>query len=81
MTGRAGSAHAVCYHRRPLQRGHRGMKVLLTGATGQVGWELQRCVPAGIELDAAWRACLHLIIADGVALLNSTIFARELRDC
>ncbi|MBP8926426.1 MAG: dTDP-4-dehydrorhamnose reductase [Pseudomonadales bacterium] len=40
------------------------MKVLLTGATGQVGWELQRCVPAGIELDAAGRAAIDLAADD-----------------
>ena len=40
------------------------MKVLVTGATGQVGWELQRCVPAGIELDVAGRAGIDLAADD-----------------
>lgn len=36
------------------------MKVIVIGAGGQVGWELQRTVPAGVELDALGRAALDL---------------------
>jgi len=36
------------------------MKVLITGAGGQVGWELQQTVPAGIEIIALHRTDLDI---------------------
>jgi dTDP-4-dehydrorhamnose reductase len=43
------------------------MRVLVTGATGQVGWELQRCVPEGVELDAVGRDTIDLAGTDVLA--------------
>jgi dTDP-4-dehydrorhamnose reductase len=40
------------------------MKLLLTGATGQLGWEMQRCAPAGVELVATDRAALDIAAPD-----------------
>jgi dTDP-4-dehydrorhamnose reductase len=48
-----------------------GMKVLLTGAHGQLGWELQRMVPVGVtlmalgsgELDITDQACVARVVA------------------
>ncbi|MBF0218684.1 MAG: dTDP-4-dehydrorhamnose reductase [Gammaproteobacteria bacterium] len=36
------------------------MRVLLTGADGQVGWELQRQTPLGVTLDACGRQALDI---------------------
>lgn len=36
------------------------MRVLVTGASGQVGWELLRCVPSGVECDAIDRSVIDL---------------------
>ena len=44
------------------------MKVLITGAGGQVGWELQRTVSTGIEITALHR--VELDIADQAAVLS-----------
>ncbi|GAB4129349.1 MAG: dTDP-4-dehydrorhamnose reductase [Sideroxydans sp.] len=41
-------------------------RILLTGANGQVGWELQRTCPAGIELIALTREQLDLTDADAI---------------
>ena len=43
------------------------MKVLITGAGGQVGWELQQTVPADIELIALQRADLDISDRSAVA--------------
>jgi dTDP-4-dehydrorhamnose reductase len=43
------------------------MKVLLTGAGGQLGWELQQCVPDNVELFAC--ASADLDICDEAAVL------------
>jgi dTDP-4-dehydrorhamnose reductase len=40
------------------------MRVLVTGVTGQVGWELVRSAPAGVELDAADRSAIDLAGTD-----------------
>lgn len=45
------------------------MKVLITGAGGQVGWELQQTVPKGIEIIALHRADLN--IADQSAVTSA----------
>lgn len=45
------------------------MKVIVTGAGGQVGWELQRTVPSGIELIALHRAGLDISSPEQVDLL------------
>ena len=44
------------------------MKVLITGAGGQVGWELQRTVSTGIEITALHR--VELDIADQAAVMS-----------
>lgn len=36
------------------------MKILLTGANGQLGWEMRRCAPQGVELLATDRGTLDL---------------------
>ena len=36
------------------------MKVLIVGGTGQVGWELQRCKPSGVEVVALGSAELNI---------------------
>ncbi|MBP6381367.1 MAG: dTDP-4-dehydrorhamnose reductase [Pseudomonadales bacterium] len=43
------------------------MKVLVTGANGQVGWELARRVPAGVTLDATDRTLLDIAADDAGA--------------
>lgn len=40
------------------------MKVLVTGSGGQLGWELGRCVPAGVECVATDRGSLDLAAPD-----------------
>lgn len=43
------------------------MKVLLTGAGGQLGWELQRIAPAGVEVVALGSAALDITRQQDVA--------------
>ncbi|HIJ77972.1 MAG: dTDP-4-dehydrorhamnose reductase [Desulfobulbaceae bacterium] len=43
------------------------MKVLIVGATGQVGWELQRCIPAGLDVVALGSAELDISNRDDVS--------------
>jgi dTDP-4-dehydrorhamnose reductase len=50
------------------------MKVLLTGAAGQLGWELQRCVPQGVALVAMDAAGLD--ITDHAAVARVVAEAR-----
>jgi dTDP-4-dehydrorhamnose reductase len=45
------------------------MKVLLTGAAGQLGWEMQRTVPQGVTLVALDSAGLDITDADAVRSL------------
>ncbi|HNL30947.1 MAG TPA: sugar nucleotide-binding protein, partial [Pseudomonadales bacterium] len=45
------------------------MKVLLTGATGQLGHALIRSAPATVELVALDRAALDLVQPEGLAAL------------
>jgi len=52
------------------------MKVIITGAAGQVGWELQRTVPDEIELIALQRTDLDITDAQQV----SQLFQREKPD-
>ena len=42
-------------------------KILLTGANGQLGWELQRARPDTVELIALGREALDISDADAVA--------------
>jgi len=49
------------------------MRVLVTGITGQVGWELVRSAPAGIVLDAADRSSIDLAAED----LSARVIARR----
>ncbi len=44
------------------------MKILLTGAHGQLGWELQRTVPAGVEIVAFGSG--HLDVTDRPAVIQ-----------
>src|SRR5690242_9412818 len=70
--GRGGSLGQGRRSSAACARGGVRLRILLTGRTGQVGWELQRCLASLGEVAAPDRATLDLSRPDTVAAVVQT---------